>query len=183
MAVRTARPDVQSLIFRLYCRSVHPELLDACAFARIKKPHYAAEILLCGAGHQVTFRHKAGLLCEVATSIETPLPRHQQVIARRLRGCRSESIRHDAGILYHVSFQVEQLDPEVYMQLHEELLADCARCKLAHQFGSSSRLAPAPLSLVQTEERPGSLLVHAFHTFPDNRAVVKTQSLFEVPGA
>jgi hypothetical protein len=36
---------------------------------------------------------------------------------------------------------------------------------------------------VQTEERPGSLLVHAFHTFPDNRAVVKTQSLFEVPGA
>jgi hypothetical protein len=50
---------------------------------------------------------------------------------------------------------------------------------LAHRFGSKSRLAPAPLSFIQTDEGPRSLFVHTFHTFPDNCAVVKTQSLFE----
>mgnify|MGYP000936648757 CR=1 FL=1 len=34
-------------------------------------------------------------------------------------------------------------------------------------------------SRLQVESQPQSLLVHAFHTFPDNNAVVKTQSLLE----
>ncbi len=180
MTVHIARPDVGTLVFRLYCRSIHPELLAVYARNTIRHKNWSAELSVCQAGHLVSFRHQKGMLCEVATSGETPLPEGRQVIARRLRGCRNESVEHDGGILYHVSYQVEHLEPEVFLHLHEELLVDSARAHVWHQFPSSSRLAPSPLSLIQTEVRSNSLLVHAFHTFPDNCAVVKTQSLFEI---
>ncbi|HTI51358.1 MAG TPA: DUF2617 family protein [Planctomycetaceae bacterium] len=182
MRVEAARPDVTSLVFRLFCRTVHPELLDVYAQTTVQQAAYSVQLQICDAGHVISFQHGGQTLCEVATSLETPLPNHRQVIALRLRGHRNESVEHDGGILYHVSFQVEQLEPEVFLQFHEELLLDATRSRLAHRFSPTSRLSPAPLSVIQTEERPRSLLLHAFHTFPDNRAIVKTQSLFEVRG-
>jgi Protein of unknown function DUF2617 len=180
MRVEAARPDVTSLVFRLFCRTVHPELLDVYARAEVRHEAWSAEFMICDAGHVISFHHQGQTLCEVATSMKTLLPHHRQVIARRLRGHRNESVEHDGGVLYHVSFQVEELEPEVFAQCHEELLVDAAKARLAHHFAPTSRLAASPLSLIQVDERPKSLLVHAFHTFPDNRAIVKTQSLFEV---
>jgi hypothetical protein len=40
-------------------------------------------------------------------------------------------------------------------------------------------MAPAPITHLRYEARVKGLTVHAFHTFPDERAVVRTQSLFE----
>lgn len=180
MRVGFARPDVSSLVFRLFCRPVHPELLDVFARARIEQPSYTAEIQVCDAGHVVTFHHERQVLCEVTTAADNPLPTQRQMIARRLRGHRTESVSHEGGIQYHVSYQMEKLNSDVFLHFHEELLLDSTKARVAHRFAPMSRLAPAPLSFIQTEERPRSLLIHAFHTFPENFAVVKTQSLFEV---
>jgi hypothetical protein len=180
MRVSSVRPDVGSLVFCLFGRSIHPELLTIFARTEIRQPGYSAVIQICDAGHTIAFQHNKQTLCEVTTGADRPLPQGKQVIARRLRGHRNESVEHDAGMLYHVSFQVEQLEPEVFQHFHEELLLDCTRCRVSHQFAASSRLCPAPLSFVQIEDHPHTLLIHAFHTFPDNFAVVKTQSLFEV---
>jgi len=180
MRVDAARPDVGTLVFRLFSRSVHPELFDVLAHTTVRQEHYSAALLICDAGHVVAFHHNGQTLCEVTTSVDRPLPHNRQILGRRLKGHRDESVEHDGGILYHVSFQVEQLDPDVFVHCQEELLADATRSRMAHHFAPTSRLAPAPLSFIQTEERPHSLLIHTFHTFPDNRAVVKTQSLFEV---
>lgn len=180
MPVHLARPDVGSLVFRLFGRPVHPELVSVCARNVIRHAKWQGELAICHAGHLIAFHHHKGMLCEVATSIETPLPKSCQVISRRLRGFRNESVEHDAGILYHVSYQVELLEPEVFLHLNEELVADSEKAYVSHLFPSSSRLAPCAVSLIKTEVRSNSLLVHAFHTFPDNCAVVKTQSLFEI---
>lgn len=180
MRVSSARPDVANLVFRLFSRTVHPELLDVCASAHLQQEVYTASLQLCDAGHMVSFRHKGQVLTELITSSEHPLPQRKQIISRRLKGHRNESVEHDAGILYHVSYQVEQLEPDVFLHFHEELLLDSIRSRVSHQFPTTSRLSPSPLSFLQTEERSHSLLLHAFHTFPDNCAVVKTQSLFEV---
>jgi hypothetical protein len=180
MRVDAARPNVETLVFRLFSRSVHPELFEVFAHATVRQEFYTAALLICDAGHMIAFHHNGQTLCEVTTSADKPLPHNRQVIGRRLRGHRNESVEHDGGILYHVSFQVEQLEPEVYLNCHEELLADSTRSRMSHCFSPTSRLSASPLSVIQTEERPHSLLVHTFHTFPDNRAVVKTQSLFEV---
>ncbi|MBS0260911.1 MAG: DUF2617 family protein [Planctomycetes bacterium] len=180
MRVEAARPDVASLMFRLFCRSVHPELLDVYVRTVVRCDQYSAELAICDAGHLIAFHHNGGTVTEVACAADRPLPQNRQVIGRRLRGHRNESMEHDGGILYHVSFQVEYLEPEVFQHCHEEMQGDAVRARLSHSFSPTTRLAPAPLSYIQTEERPHSLLVHTFHTFPDNLAIVKTQSLFEV---
>jgi hypothetical protein len=40
-------------------------------------------------------------------------------------------------------------------------------------------MAPAPISHLHYESRVEGLVVHAFHSFPEERAIVRTQSLFD----
>jgi hypothetical protein len=180
MPVSFARPDVSNLVFQVFGRSVHPELFAVFAQTELRQPTYTAAIRISEAGHVLTFRHAEQTLTEVASSREAPVPQRKRIVSHRLRGHRSESMQYEGGIQYHMSFQLEQLDPDVFAHFHQELLADSCRCRVSHQFGTKNRLYPMPLSFVQIEDSPHRLLVHAFHTFPDNCAVVKIQSLFEV---
>ena len=41
-------------------------------------------------------------------------------------------------------------------------------------------MAMGAFSCIHVETRERSLLIQAFHTFPDDLAIVKTQSLFEL---
>jgi hypothetical protein len=50
-----------------------------------------------------------------------------------------------------------------------------------HRFDSSGRMAMGALSYINFESRNRSLRVQVFHTFPDDYAIVKSQSLFEIP--
>ena len=43
------------------------------------------------------------------------------------------------------------------------------------------RMALGARSYINVETRSRSMLVQAFHTFPDDYAIVKSQSLFEAP--
>lgn len=180
MPVHVSRPDVGTLLFRLYNRAVHPELVSVCAESTVGQERWSALLRVCHAGHTVTFRHPRGMLCEVTTSAETPLPKSGEILSRRLKGQRNDSVEDTSGLLYHVSYQVEKVEPGLFLHLHEELQADFLRAKVAHQFLRAGRMAPVPLSMILTDIHPQRLVVHTFHTFPDNCAVVKTQSLFEL---
>jgi hypothetical protein len=75
---------------------------------------------------------------------------------------------------------MERLEPIVFLNFHEELSADCKRAAVHYRFPTENRLSPEPLSLLRTDSGPRSLLIHAFHTFPESCSVLKTQSLFEL---
>jgi Protein of unknown function DUF2617 len=180
MRVEAARSDVNSLMFRLFSRSVHPELIVCLARTTIHKPNWHAELAICESGHLIAVHLPNSTVCEIVCPADWPVPLSRQVIGRRLKGSRDESVEHDGGLLYHTSFQVEQLDPDLFQHCHEELCEESTRARLKYGFAPTSRLATAPLSFLHTEERNQSLLVHTFHTFPENRAIVKTQTLFEI---
>ena len=180
MGVSFARPDVADLMFHVFERSVHPELFRVYKEQGVWCDAYSARIAICEAGHAVSFRCGGRTLTEVATTRGQLLPEKKQSFAKRLLGSRDESLRLDNGIRYQVSFHLEQLDPEVFFTIHEELLLDCARNELSYCFSGGNRFAPAPLSLIRTDAKKDSLLVHAYHTFPDCCAIVKSQSLFEI---
>ena len=42
-------------------------------------------------------------------------------------------------------------------------------------------MAMGALSYINVETRSRSMLIQAFHTFPDDFAIVKTQSMFKLP--
>lgn len=52
---------------------------------------------------------------------------------------------------------------------------------LLHIFDSSGRIAMGAISFVHVEARPRSLVVQALHTFPDDHAIVKVFSTFQLP--
>ena len=51
---------------------------------------------------------------------------------------------------------------------------------MAHFFNNNGRMATGAMSYVNLETRQSSLLVQAFHTFPDDLAIIKSQSFFRV---
>ena len=179
MSVVFARPDVSELVFHVYNRTVHPELFRIVKQNEIHLHHLRATVRICEAGHVICVEHGNDFVTEVSATAAHSLPRTKRCLARRLRGQRDASFELASGLKYHMSFHVERLDPDVFLNFHEELSLDCDKANVAHRFPSSSRLSPSALSLVQTDITASSLLVHTFHTFPENCAVVKTQSLFE----
>ena len=69
---------------------------------------------------------------------------------------------------------------EPFAHLHEELAAEGARKGLVFHCKEGNRIGLSPLGVVIAEALPRCLSVRAFHTFPDELAVLKTQSLFEL---
>lgn len=175
------RPKVAELAFKLYGRPLHPELFQVFQTRSIERGGYSATIDITSAGHVVTWRYDGITLSEVAASAQHPLPSKRRLMNYRLQGERNDCVQCRGGVKYHVSFQLEPVAPEVFWTFQQELASEGERKGLLHQFDSSGRMALGALSYINVETRASSLLVQAFHTFPDDYAIVKSQSLFEAP--
>jgi len=183
MAVQSIRPDVSALSFMLYDRAMHPELFEGVCHKNLSTPTWAATISICHGGHVAAFRTLRGQLTEVAghpTSEE--LPTRGQKVNFRIQAGREATIELPGPIRVHFSSHVDTVDPAVFTELNEELVAVSSTAWMAYSFQSAQRLRPQPLSIIQVDAQPSSLLVNAFHTFPDNFAVLRTQSLYEIDG-
>jgi hypothetical protein len=179
--VLTVRPKVAELVFQLYGRALHPELFQVHSSRTIQRGDYEATIHITSAGHVVTWRYLGLTLTEVATSAHHPLPQKRRLISYRLKGEGSDRVECRGGARYQVSFQLEPVEPEVFWTFQQELASDSQRQGMLYRFDSSGRMALGALSYIHLEARNRSLLVQAFHTFPDDYAIVKSQSLFEIP--
>ncbi len=177
----SVRPKVAELVFQLYGRVLHPELFEICATRSVDRGGYSAAISITSAGHLVTWRKDGLTLTEVATSLSQPLPQKRRLLSHRIAGERSDRMECRGGAAYQTCFQMETVEQEVFWSFQQELAAEGLKRGLLHRFESGGRLALGALSWINVETRPRSLLVQAFHTFPDDLAIVKSQSLFECP--
>ncbi len=177
----TVRPKVAELMFRLYGRPLHPELFEIYASRTVQRGPYQAKVDITSAGHVVTWRYGDMTLTEVAASAQHPLPQQRRLISHCLKGSHSDHVDCRGGVSYHVDFQLEPVEPELFWIFQEELAFDGERQGMLHKFDSSGRIALGALSYIHTETRNRSLTVQAFHTFPDDYAIVKSQSVFRLP--
>ncbi len=177
----TARPKVAELEFQLYGRALHPELFEIFATEQIDRADYQARLQITRAGHVITWRYAGLTLTEVAASAHHPLPTRRRLFAHRLDGQRSEEVECRGRIRYQTCFQLERLEPELFWAFQQELADDGQFDGLLYKFNSGGRIALGALSYMNVEPRRRQLLVEVYHTFPDDYAVVKTQSLFELP--
>lgn len=175
------RPKVAELVFQLYGRALHPELFEICAQRSIERGTYSASVAITTAGHLVTWRKDGLTLTEVATSMAQPLPQKRRLLSHRIAGERSDRMECRGGACYQTSFQLETVQPEVFWGFQQELVEAGAKRGLLHRFESHGRVALGALSWIDVETRPRSLIVQAFHTFPDDMAIVKSQSVFDTP--
>jgi transposase InsO family protein len=177
----SVRPKIAELMFQVYGRPLHPELFEIFATRCVSRGDYEATINITSAGHVVAWRYRGLTLTEVACSASHPLPQKRRLLHYRLKGHRSDELECRGGVRYEMNFQLEPVRPEVFWTFQQELSADGIRQGMLHRFDSSGRMALGALSYVNVEARNRSLRIQAFHTFPDDYAIVKSESLFAVP--
>jgi hypothetical protein len=179
MSVYLLRPRVSDLLFQLYGRPLHPEFFDVLAKRKIEREDYELTVCITRTGHAITWGNKDVSVTEVMGADDPPLPEKRRLFSYKLRSEHSDSLALARGLHYQTSFQVEVLSQEIFLHVHDEILADGGKRGLLYNFQPNHRLSLAPLGFVTAEARPGCLILTSFHTFPDEHTVVKSQSLIE----
>jgi hypothetical protein len=179
MGVSHGRSRIADLAFRVFSRPIHPDWLAVREHHRVGVERWEADLRIVEGGHAVVFRAGPVCLTEILTGPETPLPEPGLIFHSSIRHERTATLRPNPTFEYQTCFEVERVDPEVFSHLSEEMALDASRGRLFHRFRPVNRMAPAPISHLRFEARVGGLTVHTFHSFPDERAIVRTQSLFE----
>jgi len=168
------------LRFYLYSRPLHPELFRIDLSHCVRQRRYQADVWIVGLAHVVTVRTKDAVLTEVAAAANDDLPQRGLVTSFKFRGERDEEREFDGGLRYIFSSQVEQMSDNVFRACHEDLLSDAKRRGLYVTYPDRAVDGLEPFSYISLEPRDGELHVHAFHLFPEECTILKTQSIFEV---
>jgi hypothetical protein len=183
MGVSSGRSRVADVTFQVFNRVVHPDWFATRAFRRIEQLGWEADLRIIEGGHAAVFRCGSIRLTEILCGPETSLPQCGLIFNSHVRQERSMILRPGGTIEYQSCIDVERVDPEIFRHLCEEIRLDGSRERLFHHFQSSNRLAPEPISHVLCSARVNDLSIQSFHTFPDECAIIRTQSLFELTGS
>ena len=181
MGSDSGQAKVADLSFQVFTRSIHPDWFTVRAHRRLVVDGWQADLRIIKGGHAVTWRSGDIRISEILAGPETLLPEPGLLFQSSLLDERTAVLKPGVGVEYQTCFEVERVDPEVFTHLCDEMTLDTERDRLFHRFGSSNRLAPSAISHLAYESRAKGLLVHAFHSFPEERAILRIQSLFEAP--
>lgn len=174
------RPCVTDLTFQVFDWPVHPELIETMLVRSFARDGYTLKLHLTPAGHLVEWRRGNLTLVEVLADQSRPLPEHRQLFAHRVGGERSERHSPNSSVSYQTCFQLERLPAEVFFHQHDEIRHDGEKTGVFHLLRPLDRLGLSPMSYVDLQARPNSLIIHVYHTYPEEYAIVKTQTLIEI---
>jgi hypothetical protein len=180
MGVGFGRSKVADLVFQVFNRSLHPEWFATRQFRRFENKRWTADVRIVDGGHTAAFSSGSVRLTEVLCGPDTNLPEFGRLFYSHVRRERSTILRPDAMIEYQTCLEVERVDAEIFRHLCDEMTLDPTGNLLIHCFPASNRLAPPPISHIQISARANDVAIQSFHSFPEECAIVRTQSLFEV---
>jgi len=183
MGVSFGKPKIADMTFQVFGRALHPDWFSAREFFRLTHNDWEADIRIIEGGHSVVFRAGHARLTEVLAGPETALPEPGLLFHSPIRHERSKVLQPSGGLEYQTCFEVERLDPEVFTHLCDEIALDASRSGLFHRFAVTNRMVPAAITHIKIDSRIRGLSIHTFHTFPEEHAIVRSQSLFETRAA
>lgn len=173
------RPRVADLVFRFFDRPIHPELYDRVATRCVERGGFRVSAHITPTGHLLEWSHGSDRITEVLAVADQLLPRRGQRLAHRFGGSRGGRCEVLPGLRYQISTHLEILEPEQFDEVHAELKAEGEKKGLVWHVRPDTRFDRSPLGVVIVEALPKCLSISAFHTYPDELAVVRTQSLLE----
>ncbi len=180
MDISTVRPKVAQLTFQLLGRSVHPELFHIYRSNLIERENYRVRLHITSDGHVISWTAGGTTLTEVAATMHQPVPLSRRLLAMPLRDAGSDTIEVRSGVSYKYSYQLERVPSEMFWMIQSQLGDTSQDHEMIQVFDSSGRIAIGGLSFIHVDSRLKSLRVQAIHTFPDDLALVKTESVFSL---
>lgn len=165
----------------LFDRPLHPELFQVHDGFRVSQGRYHADIWIVGLSHVVTVSQGGQTLTELVAKESDSLPTRGVLTRFKLKGERDHERTGPDGWAYLVSSQVETMDEALYKSVHFDLLRHATRKGCCVTYDDLAEGELVPFTHIDTEARDREFHIHAFHAFPAERTLVKTQSLFELP--
>ncbi|MEZ6091854.1 MAG: DUF2617 family protein [Pirellulaceae bacterium] len=175
----SVRPKIAELSFRVFGRSLHPELFEFHRSRRIQRDAFSADISITNSGHVICWRCNGVTVSEVASSSHQLLPARRQLLDFPLRGTQAERVDCRSGITYSTKFTLEPVNADLFWAIQKELTHDATE-GLLHRFDPSGRIAMGAVSYINIQTRARSMMIQAVHTFPEDQAIVKVESVFAV---
>lgn len=182
MGVRSGRSRVNDLLILVFGRGVHPDWYATVQHRRYRREGWEADVRIIDGGHAIAWAAGPARITELLVRVDNPAPDAGLLFKAPVSQERSARLRPHSGIEYQACVETERLDSELFRHLCEELILDGTKGGIFHRDMPPGRFSPAPISRVHVEARSGGLSVHGFHTFPEEHAIVRTQSLFEIVG-
>jgi hypothetical protein len=176
-------PALQATDLHLFVfeRALHPELFQRFADYRVEQGRYVADISIIGLGHMITVTSGQRCLTELLSRESEMLPSRGVLSRFRLKGERDHERKTADGWCYLVSTQVETMDEALYKSVHNDLLRHTEKRGWFQSYEAWSEGDLTPFTYIDHEARDREFHVHAFHAFPQERTLVKTQSIIELP--
>ncbi|RPI62064.1 MAG: DUF2617 family protein [Planctomycetaceae bacterium] len=171
---------VSQMRFLIYNRSLHPELFDIYQDEHIVKSAYEARIWITGCTHVISFYRGKHAMVELMAAPAADLPQHGMLLELPLRGEHNHERRRIDGINYMMNFQVESMSAAVYSKTHHDLAKLGNKHGLFVPFPLWRANSLTPFSYIDYDAKPNELNVFAFHAFPEDLTIIKTQSIFEL---
>lgn len=175
----TVRPKISELAFRVFGRSLHPELFETYLSRTITRDQYQLKIDITSSGHVVTWKRHGKVFCEVASSSHQPLPTNCQLF-ENVVGLPNQFQTHHDALEYVSNFQLNPATSQTFSVIQNELLKSVPCEGMLFQFHSSGRISMGAISYINIQSRLNSVHIRAFHTFPDAYMVMKSESVFRV---
>jgi len=171
---------IDQLAFSLFQRPLHPELFQIYARRRLKNEKYEAIIWITGCTHVVSVFCADTCLTEVISAPGQPLPKQGLIEHFQFHGSRSHKCTLSKSISYMTDFQVEKMSTNLYRQSHKDLEKFARNRGVFVKFPKLEVGGLQPFCYVDFEARRHELHIHAFSAYPDQVAMIKTQSLFDL---
>jgi hypothetical protein len=172
--------SLDSLRLFLFDRPLHPELFEIHQDIRLARGEWDAQIWITGCTHVIGFYRGDQSLLEVVADDQATLPRRGEMISLPLRGEKAHEKKQLGGIDYMMNFQTETMSPRVYRTTHHEMARKASRRGIFVPFPHWMVNSLTPYSYLTYEARENHLHIMAFHAFPGDLTMVKTQSIFEL---
>lgn len=171
---------VSELSFSLFQRPLHPELFTIYARRHVKTERYETILWATGGSHIVSLFTGDICLTELISAPGQMLPKRGLIERFQFRGQRSHKCTLSRGLSYMTDFQVEKMSPSLYRQSHFDLERFAKNRGMFVSFPEMATQGLEPFSYIDFEARRDELHVHAFHAFPEQVTIIKTQSLFDL---
>jgi len=170
------------LNFYLYKRALHPELFRIYLDRHVEAANYQADLWIVGLSHLVSFQTTGSIITELTGASSDLLTDRNLVTQFKFRGERDFQFRFDDGTKYIFSSQVEEMNEHIFRTTYRELIRDAKKKGMFVPYKQWATGGLEPFSFLDYETRDREMHVHAYHAFPGEWRILRTQSIFELPG-
>ena len=165
--------------FYLYRRALHPELFHIYMDRHLTYSNFQADIWVVGLNHVVTLQTGETMVTEL-TAVPSELLTDRNLVTQfRFRGERDFSYRFNDSVRYIFSSQVEETTEHIFRTTYRDLASYAQKKGIFVPYPQWAANGLEPFTFIDYETRQYELHIHAYHTFPGEWRILRTQSIFE----